>query len=651
MRTALRFPRFCLAALLLPLLLAPSCQDAPLREVSAADPLDLYQHYVSKFGYNLNVAYQYDLAMSYADSMLLLLRPYATHTAYNLQYAEAHLYKGDVLFRLKRYNEACFYFYQGQKSILPTVDSCTFFTFLAHFNGKLANVSYQQGRFPESADFNKKSFNYLRLCGNGFEHFYSLQALLDNIALCYNETGLPDSSLYYYQQALQLIDSSGPTYLPEHRVAIDVAKGVIYGNQGTSYLKKGELALAERQFTKSIALNSQKGFAEQDAMITRVKLAELYIQAKRLPEAKTLIQQIEAATATDTLPRNAQTRLLQARAAYAAAEGQMDKAYQYLQLSTLQRNEADAALKKLMGTDFLLELNLLNHRYELDTLKKQDQMKNIYLLAALVLFLLTIAILYLTLKSRQQARAHAQQSLRHNQQLELMLDALEKSNHEYAQLLRVVAHDLKNPLSVIYMIVELMTVQEGHPPEDLEMLQLIRGASVNMNTVIQDLLSAKNIHENSTIRKEQVDIQLLLRQSVDLLKYRAVKKQQKIVLASHPTCLVQVNYEQIWRVINNLVVNAIKFSPAHSTIRVNWEENDDRIIIQVADEGIGIPDHLKEEIFQPFSEAKRTGTAGEEPFGMGLYISRQIIEQHGGSIWLESSPGKGTIFYISLQIH
>jgi signal transduction histidine kinase len=88
----------------------------------------------------------------------------------------------------------------------------------------------------------------------------------------------------------------------------------------------------------------------------------------------------------------------------------------------------------------------------------------------------------------------------------------------------------------------------------------------------------------------------------------------------------------------------------HSTIRVNWEQKDTQVVIQLQDEGIGIPGHLKEEIFQPFSEAKRTGTAGEEPFGMGLYISRQIVEQHGGSIWFESMPDKGTIFYISLQM-
>jgi hypothetical protein len=132
MKTGPGFPKFPLAVLLTAVL-ALSCQDTTFRGKTepASDPGQLYRHYANQSRYNLDVAQQYDLALLYADSMLLLLHPYATQKEYNLQYAEAHLYKGDVLFRLKRYDEACFYFYQGQKSILPTADSCTSSTFLS----------------------------------------------------------------------------------------------------------------------------------------------------------------------------------------------------------------------------------------------------------------------------------------------------------------------------------------------------------------------------------------------------------------------------------------------------------------------------------------------------------------------------------------
>jgi signal transduction histidine kinase len=74
------------------------------------------------------------------------------------------------------------------------------------------------------------------------------------------------------------------------------------------------------------------------------------------------------------------------------------------------------------------------------------------------------------------------------------------------------------------------------------------------------------------------------------------------------------------------------------------------VIVWVKDEGIGVPEELKEKIFQLSPEANREGTAGEETFGLGLYISKQIIEDHGGKIWLESMPGKGSVFYFSLPL-
>jgi signal transduction histidine kinase len=71
-------------------------------------------------------------------------------------------------------------------------------------------------------------------------------------------------------------------------------------------------------------------------------------------------------------------------------------------------------------------------------------------------------------------------------------------------------------------------------------------------------------------------------------------------------------------------------------------------LITVEDEGIGIPDNLKDKIFDMFSEAKRKGTAGEQPFGLGLAISKQIVEAHGGNIWFESREKGGTAFYVKL---
>ncbi|MDB5017480.1 MAG: sasA 1, partial [Mucilaginibacter sp.] len=98
------------------------------------------------------------------------------------------------------------------------------------------------------------------------------------------------------------------------------------------------------------------------------------------------------------------------------------------------------------------------------------------------------------------------------------------------------------------------------------------------------------------------------------------------------------------------IVNAIKFSPEDSEIYIESRVLENNVEITVRDNGMGIPTDIQSKIFDPFTTAKRSGTQGEQPFGLGLYISKQIIEAHKGKIWLHSEPGKGATFYVELPI-
>jgi signal transduction histidine kinase len=92
----------------------------------------------------------------------------------------------------------------------------------------------------------------------------------------------------------------------------------------------------------------------------------------------------------------------------------------------------------------------------------------------------------------------------------------------------------------------------------------------------------------------------------------------------------------------------MKFSPEGSVINVALLDRQDTVLISVADHGIGIPENLRNQVFSMFTDAKRPGTSGEQSFGLGLAISRQIVEAHEGKIWFESNAGAGTTFYVEL---
>jgi signal transduction histidine kinase len=133
------------------------------------------------------------------------------------------------------------------------------------------------------------------------------------------------------------------------------------------------------------------------------------------------------------------------------------------------------------------------------------------------------------------------------------------------------------------------------------------------------------------------------------MRLKAEEKGQRIELdAGHFT--VFVNRGNIWRVICNLIANAIKFSPSGTTIKVLMLKKENNVVNTVDDCGIGIPNNMHDKIFDMFTEAKRQGTIGEQPFGIGLAISKQIIEMHGGKIWFEGKPVNGTMFHVELPV-
>jgi two-component system, OmpR family, sensor histidine kinase VicK len=96
--------------------------------------------------------------------------------------------------------------------------------------------------------------------------------------------------------------------------------------------------------------------------------------------------------------------------------------------------------------------------------------------------------------------------------------------------------------------------------------------------------------------------------------------------------------------------NAIKFSPAGEGIDIALEQHEDAVSISIKDNGIGIPSEMLSEVFNTLGSTRRTGTAGEKSFGLGLSICKQIVEAHNGKIWVQSDAGRGSVFYVELPL-
>lgn len=216
------------------------------------------------------------------------------------------------------------------------------------------------------------------------------------------------------------------------------------------------------------------------------------------------------------------------------------------------------------------------------------------------------------------------------------------------RMIRALAHDLRNPIEGINTLTKMMLDDAGHNEETKEMLELIHHSSTYSAEMIHSLVAATLPDYGETVKRKKVDLRRLLTQSVHLQQLKANKKKQTIILKTTAPVFADVDPEQISRVFDNLISNAIKFSFPDTQITVFLADLDNKITISVHDQGIGIPPELRPKIFDMFTASKRSGTKNEPSFGLGLSICKQIIEAHGGSIWFTSSPTTGTSFYIEL---
>jgi signal transduction histidine kinase len=233
-------------------------------------------------------------------------------------------------------------------------------------------------------------------------------------------------------------------------------------------------------------------------------------------------------------------------------------------------------------------------------------------------------------------------------QLQKTLFDLQDSQHENTQMMKIVAHDLRNPISAIVQITQLIQMDKAIPEHQMSLVNMIQNSAGASLEFINDLLHLKSSFDN--IKKEDLDISSVLQNSIELLNFKASEKNQQLHLETEDA-FCMANREKLWRVFNNLIANAIKFSPENSVIHISLKKSGQKAICKIKDQGIGIPEDIKHQIFDLFTEAKRSGTSGEQSFGLGLAISKQIIEAHHGKIWFESEENNGTTFFIELPLY
>jgi signal transduction histidine kinase len=617
-------------------------------DISTVAKFKIYSHFC---GYYYLQKVNLSKALLYADSMISVIEA-ADPVGYSSELAQGYYSKGDVLFALGKYEESFDNYHYAKKLMSNKKDNCT----SSDYSYRIGMVLYKQGKFANARYFFDQGFEESAFCKQDFAIIFRRQELLNNQALCFSKIDETDSALLMYHKALDYINRNDT--IADKKGMFEVARGVVYGNMGGEYLKKKSYAAAVEFLKKSIAINVKPGYENNDAALTQVKLVKLYLTLDDLPNAYKELLALK--TSIDKINRpDAATSYHFLYAQYLERTGNKAEAYQHLMLYTAMTDSAQKQLNKIKATDINERFRNLDSQNEIDYLRREKDIQKMYLYITVLFSVMSIAIILLIYfywkKSRKNVKLLTQLNDKINYQkiqLEETLIDLENSNKEKDSLLRAVAHDLRNPIGGISSLVGLM-IEEDTDEETKQQHQLIKDTCLNALSLINELIEAAESNDASNVidKTTSIDIVNLVTNAIELLKFKALEKQQQLQFKTNiSSILVNGDREKILRVISNLISNAIKFSEEQTTIEITIAMADEFVQIRVADQGIGIPTKLKDNVFQMFTASKRPGTKGEKSYGLGLSISKQIINAHKGEIWFEPNEPSGTSFYFSLPV-
>lgn len=230
-----------------------------------------------------------------------------------------------------------------------------------------------------------------------------------------------------------------------------------------------------------------------------------------------------------------------------------------------------------------------------------------------------------------------------------------KSAETNEEILSRIGHDLKGMLTRIRSCnSSLYRAFEDNLDEDTRKhFETIERDCASIKSIIHNLISTERTYEEDSRQEPRiVIINHLLREVID--KFPEIVGSEKAIKITYEDMEEDISLylddKAIRRAIELLLSNAHKFSPNGSEVVVKLVKYANVANISISDQGIGIPKKLRPYIFTKFSKATRRGTDGEESSGLGLYLAKNIIERHQGSIWYESVEGQGTNFYINLPL-
>lgn len=616
----------------------------------------IYYYLRTKFGVEHN---QLEQALNYSDTAQIIYAgaPHYIKTQLRSKYLDFLLHRGNILFAQKKYVLGYDTFFE----ILQILDKYPVYDLENIVYHNMGMNSYKQKVYDKAAEYFKEELKSIDRTKKehlpAYLRFFRRQEALSNIALSYTKYGMNDSAKIYYKAALKYLDNNfkGNCNIDQYHAC----KAVVLGNFAKVYRNLGLIDSAIAYYNKSIQLtlyqpltfeNSSRDV--KDAGLSLIQLADIYRIKGDIENYKKTVEELNKWYDDDInyVFNHDEYRLgyLRQNALYNKYIGNNDRALNYLLQYSSARDSIDVLEQISKEKNLSVALEIKMREEEVKNLKLANKVNQIYVWSAVIIAFLLALVAFVMYRSGQKSKKNNLLLLTLNDEIKLQQQETQKAynqavkaNKEKDKLLHIIVHDLRNPLSGISTLSDI--ILEGNEQTDVKkIVEVISNASKRSISMVNELLLSST-DTSDKINFVQVSLNKVGQEVVELFKYKAIEKDITLELhLSSPDVIVLGDSTKLMRVVSNLLHNAIKFSNEHKKILIEIDCKDGKGIFTIQDQGIGMGEIMQHNLKNGATTTVRDGTAGEKSYGSGWKICQQIIRAHKGQLHISSTENVGT---------
>ena len=519
----------------------------------------------------------------------------------------------------------------------------------------LANAYQRLGQFDKAIDCYNRCGDLMDEEGGEMAEV-SKRYVMNNIAEIHLAMNEYDRAEEMYHKCIDMLG-----VVQEQDTAANLDLATYYQNLAEVYIVQGRLEEAVELAEQSLNLSQRYQDTPNKVINRMMSLSKAYAKTGRELEGEELLdealklaenngelflqavlhlQRGDYTTAIAMAEENHYDGVLQ-EALNAGYQDLMERdpkqALEYLERSVVMKDSIFNENQQQLIRDYQVRYAMQEKEHELAMQREKNEKARMMVVGLVILAIVLFALFVIWWRLAQMRKKRNQE--------------LTQLNEMKDRLMSIVSHDVKTPVSAIRNVLEqLCSYYDGMSDTDRKAsLMMLKSTSEALSDRLFNILQwVKNVLEHGVVSPEDFNVAKLVDEAIQSQNYSIGVKSLK-VLNDVPTTLMAHDDPSVASlVLQNLLSNAVKFSYPHGEIHVREEEEADRFWLVVQDHGKGIPEQKLEKIFR-FVSSSSSGTEGETGTGIGLFVSKQLLDKTGGAIRVESVLGEGTTVRFSIK--